>query len=127
MVHGLLSTTDDAPSSMASFNDSRCTATDDCVYSTDPLFFTCELNDVRILRVVLPNGDRVYFTVWYDEKLPPGFSVVSLIVSEIDDATRNISLTLSIANASLLDGGEIICDDTTPRSKVVACQVCGKF
>ena len=114
---------------MASFNDPRCMATDECVYSTDPLFFTCKLNDVPLLRVVFPNGHREHFSVGTNittKQLPAGFIVTSLNVSEIK--VRNISLTLSIANASLLESGVIRCDDTTPNNKVMAgCQVCGKF
>ena len=103
--------------------------------STDPLLFTCELNNVIGLRVILPNGVQEVVShgdnVNYSESviLSVGFIAVSLnIMSVIDKIKRNISLTLSIANASLLVGGEIICDDTTPRNKVMAgCPVCGKF
>ena len=100
--------------------------------STDPLLFTCELSDIAGLRVILPNG--VQEVLSYDDVpesvvLSDGFTAVTLnIISVIDILKRNFSLTLSIANASLLVGGEIICDDTTPRSLVMAgCPVCGKF
>ena len=101
--------------------------------STDPLLFTCELSDVAGLRVILPNGTQEVIS--HGDRgpasvaLPDGFIAVSLnIMSVMDKIEINVSLTLSIANASLLDGGEIICDDTTPRNMVMAgCPVCGKF
>ena len=102
---------------MASFNDSRCVAGGVC--STDPLLFTCELKGVVVLRVVFPNGYYEHFSV-YDTiagtVLPIGFNAVSLNITEIDESTRNFFLTLSIVNASFLEGGMIKCDDTTPRN-----------
>ena len=76
-----------------------------------------------VLRVVFPNGDREHFSVndtAAAAALPDGFNVVSLDITEIDEATRNISLTLSITNASFLEGGQITCDDTTVINKVEA-------
>ena len=96
-----------------------------CVDSTDPLLFTCNLTNVVALRVTFPNGER---TVGSDPKIPVGFKAVSFNVFKIDESTRNISLILSIANASLLDGRGIICDDAIPINNVTAgCRVCGKF
>ena len=126
-------TTDAGPSSLAYFNDSRCTKS--CVKSTDLLLFTCELSNVIGLRVIFPNGVQEVISlgdnVNYPESviLSVGFTAVSLtIMSVMDKIERNVSLTLSIANASLLDGGEIICDNTSSRNKVMAgCPVCGKF
>ena len=124
-------TTDAVPPAPTSFNDSRCANASCCVDSTDPLLFTCELNNVLGLRVTFPNGDKEIVSI-EDEagalNLPVGFKAVSLDTFVIHEFTRNIFLTLSIANASLLDGREIICDDATPRNKVMAgCRVCGKF
>ena len=116
---------------MASFNDSRCT--NSCVKSTDPLLFTCELSNVIGLRFILPNGAQEVLSHGDNNEtvvlVSDGFIAVSLnIMSVMDKIERNVSLTLSIANASLLDGGEIICDDTTPSNMVMAgCPVCGKF
>ena len=120
---------------MASFNDERCTKS--CVKSTDPLLFTCELSNVIGLRVILPNGVQEVMSIGDNVNGPEsvvlfesdGFIAVSLnIMTVMDKIEKKVSLTLSIANASLLDGGEIICDDTTPRNKVMAgCPVCGKF
>ena len=122
-------TTDAVSLSVASFNDTRCTVEDKCVYSIDPLFFTCELSDVIALRVVFSNDHNEVFSVGnITPDLPAGIFIMSLIISQIDESTRNISLTLAISNASLLDGGIIICDDTTPHNKLIAgCQVCGKY
>ena len=101
------------------------------MHSTEPLSFTCELINVFVLRIVLPNGDGEPISVGdtaSDVALPDGFSAESLNIVEIDGSTRNFFLKLSIANASLLDGGEIICDDTSSMNKVMAgCPVCGKF
>ena len=117
---------DATPSSVASFNDSRCSA--DGVCSTDPLLFTCELKEVRLLRVILPTGDQEIISLGdsaADVALPGGFQAVFLNVSPIDDAIRNIFLTLSIANASLLRGGEITCDNTV-EGVMAGCPLVGK-
>ena len=103
--------------------------------STDPLFFTCELSDIAGLRVILPNGVQEVISIGDNVDnpasivLPDGFIAVTLnIMSVMDKFERNVSLTISITNASLLDGGEIICDDTTLRNMVMTgCPVCGKF
>ena len=125
-------TTDTASPPSASFNDTRCEYK--CVYSTDPLLFTCKLSNLLALQVVLPNGDHEHLSLGDDRDLktfvtlPGGFTAVSLNISVINDSTRNFSIAISIANASLLEGGEIICDDTTPKKKVMAgCPVCGEF
>ena len=110
------------------FNDSRCAAGGVC--STDSVFITCELKEVVLIRVVLPTGDQEIISVGDTAAgvdLPAGFTAVSLVITEIDDSTRNFNLTLSIANASLLNGGNITCDDTTPRNIAMAgCPVRGK-
>ena len=120
--------TDAAPSFMAYFNDSRCTAGGVC--ATDSLFFTCELNEVTVLRVVLPTGNREHISLGdtADNILfPAGVTAVFLSIIETSGYTRNISLTLYISNASILDCGEIRCDDTTLKSVVMAgCPVHGR-
>ena len=113
--------TDAALSSVASFNDSRCSAGGVC--STDPILFTCELKNVFYLRLMLPTGHQEAIGLGDSVatiNLPAGFAAVSLNISLIDESTRNISLTLSIANASLLDDGEIRCVDTVRRNVVMA-------
>ena len=102
--------------------------------STDPLSFTCELSNVIGLQVLLPNGVHEHTAIGDDSDihkfviLGAGFKPVSLNITAMEDFTRHYSLTISIANASLLDGREIECNDATPRNKVMAgCPVCGKF
>ena len=113
---------------MASFNDSKCAAGGVC--PTDPLLFTCELKEVFVLRVVLPNGYQEIISfgdIAADIALPAGFIVEVLEITIINDFTRNISLALTIVNASLLDGGEMRCDDTTQRHVMAGCPLLGKF
>ena len=104
------------------------------MYSTDPLIFTCELSYAVVLRVVLPNNESHNYhesvsigDTYESVNLSAGFTAVSLNISQNDAYTRNISLELSITNASFLNGGEIKCDDTTSTNEVMAgCPVCGK-
>ena len=114
---------------MARFNDSRCSAGG--VRATDPLFFSCELNEVSLLRVVLSTGDQEIISLGDtadNVDLPAGFTAVFLNITETNGDTRNFSLTLYITSASILDCGEIRCDDTTGKSMVMAgCPVRGKF
>ena len=123
----LFTCTDAAPSSMASFNDSRCVAGGVC--PTDPLLFTCELNGVFLLRVMLPNGVQENIAVGDTAAtiaLLAGFTAEVLNITIINDDTKNISLTLSIAHASLLDGGEMRCDDTIHVMVMAGCPLLGK-
>ena len=108
---------------MASFTNETCAT--GFVKPTDPLLFTCEIKRAVLLRVVLPTGYQEIISVGdtaADINLPPGFTAVSLDITEIDDSIRNFSLTLSIGGAYLLDGREIKCDNTT--SAKVAKDVC---
>ena len=133
MVNGVAGTTDAAPLSLAFFNDSRCTSS--CVDSTNPLLFTCELSNIFSLQVMLPNGVHEHLSLGDDSDihssvtLPAGFKPVSLKITEMENFTRHFSLTFSIAHASLLNGKQIKCDDTTPKIAAVmaGCRVCGKF
>ena len=98
---------------------------------SEPLLFTCEVNGAALLRVVLPTGDHEVISVGdtaADIVLPAGFTAVSLDIIEIDESTRNFNLILSIDSASLLNGGEIKCDDTTSRNEAKAkCPVIGEL
>ena len=117
---------DATQSSVAHFNDSRCVTGGVC--STDPLLFTCELNEVILLRVVLPTGNQEVISagdVLAGVTLPAGFQAVCLNISEIDDMKRNIVLTFSIANVSFLRGGKITCDDTV-EAVMAGCPLLGK-
>ena len=74
---------------------------------------------------MLPTGDTEPISLGdtvniVNENLPAGFKAVSLNISQLDNSIRNIFLTVSVSNASLLDGGEIRCDDTTRRNAVMA-------
>ena len=107
--------------SVASFTNEACATGG--VNPTDPLLFTCEVNGASLLRLVLPTGDQEIVSVGdtaADIALPTGFTAVFLDVTEIDDFRRNFNITISIANASLLGGGEIGCDDTTSMNAVRA-------
>ena len=120
-----ISFADATPSAVASFSDARCTASGVC--PNDPLIFTCE---VSVMRVILPTGEHENISIGdraSDVSLPAGFTAVSLVITRIDTSTRNFSLTLSIENASLLNGGQIKCDDTTPINVAMAeCKLAGK-
>ena len=116
----------DAASSLAKFNDSRCTGSGVCL--NDPLLFTCELNKTFLLRVVLPNGVQEVTAIGDNAEdialdNVPGVIVKSFNVTAINGDMRNFSLTLSIINASLLDGGEIMCDDTTNKVAKASCKL----
>ena len=99
-----------------------CAAGD--VGPSDSLLFMCKIYEAVLWRIVLPTGElesRDTTVV-----LLPGFTIVSLNITEIDGHRRNFSLTLSIDNASQLDGGEIKCDNTTSLKEAVArCPIIG--
>ena len=89
------------------------------VKPSEPLLFTCEVNEVMLLRVRLPTGDQEIISVGdsvANVALPSGFTAVSLDITEIDDSKRNFNLTLSIDSATHLEGGEITCDNTTSKT-----------
>ena len=125
MVNGLACTTDTASSSLTRLNGSKCE--DNCV---TPLLFTCELNHVASLRVKFPNGYHESVGPGDTERsvaLPAGFSAVLLNISK-NRYRSNISLKLFIANASLLEGGEITCNDSESGKNVSAgCRLCGEY
>ena len=79
---------------------------------------------------MLPSGDQEIVTLGdrpADVVLPPGFNAVSLDITEMNNFRRNFNLTISIANATLLNGGEITCDDTTLRKQASAGCLIGKL
>ena len=123
-------THDHSDAAVASFSDDRCEA--DGVCPSDPLTFTCEINGALILRVVLPNGEQEFVSPEvsrdeFNEGLPDGFTAEDLVITPINNSSRNFVLTLSIASASLLDGGEIRCDSVTSNNAAMAgCPILGK-
>ena len=112
---------------MARFNDSRCEAGGVC--PTDPLLFTCALIRVHILRVILPTGVHDIISLGdtlASIDLPAGLTAVFLNITETNDFKRNIVLKLSIASASLLEGGELRCDDTVGNGVMAGCPLRSK-
>ena len=109
---------------MANFlNESRTT---DGVNPTDPLFFTCEIYGTVLLRVKLPTGVQEVLSVGdaaADVSLQPDVTTVSLDMTKIEGSSRNIHVTLFIANASLLKGGNITCDDTSSKKATARCPI----
>ena len=116
-------------SAVASFTNEACVTGG--VNPTEPLLFTCEVNGAALIRLMLPTGDQEIASIGdttADVILPTGFTAVSLNITEIDESTRNFYLIISIASASLLEGGEIVCDDTTSRKRARAsCPTIGKL
>ena len=111
-------------SAVAGFANKQCA--NGGVKPTDSLLFTCELHVVVLLRVLLPNGAKDVTSVGdnvYDVVLPHGFTPVSLNITKINNSTRNISLTIFIESASLLNGGEIRCDDTSYNMASARCML----
>ena len=100
--------------------------------STDSLLLTCTANEIIILRVTLPSdGTLGVFndgTVTGIGTLPAGFSVESSnAIVNPGGLSYNYTLSLSIENASLLNGSMIVCDDNTIHQDMAGCPVVGKF
>ena len=114
---------------VANFSNEACTTGG--VKPSEPLLFTCEVYETVLLRVVLPTGDQEIISFGdtpADVALPAGFTAVFLNVPRINESTRNFKLTLSIDSASLLNGGEIKCDDTTSMNEAKAkCPIIGEL
>ena len=114
---------------IANFSNEACTTGG--VKPYEPLLFTCVVYGAALLRVVLPTGDQEIISIGdtpADVALPAGFTAESLDITEIDGFTRNFNLTFSIDSASLLNGSEIKCDDTTSRNEAKAkCPIIGEL
>ena len=80
---------------------------------------------------MLPTGDMELVAIGdtvADIVLPAGFNTVSLNITAIDGFIRIFFITLSLSTASLLNGGEIRCDDTTQTNIVMAgCPLASKL
>ena len=103
--------------------------TADGVCPNDSLIFTCEVNDAFVMRVLLPSGYQEYASPGdraNDIALPAGFTADSLVLTPTDNFKNNITLTLSIENASLLNGGQITCDDTIYNRAMAGCPLAGE-
>ena len=121
-----LTNSDAAPSAVASFSDGECEA--DGVCPNDPLLFTCEVNETQVLRVTLPDSTIQTLTPGVEFMPIDGITLVSLNTSVVVDVTRNYVLTLSSANASVLAGGNITCDNTGDTIVATAgCPALGMF
>ena len=113
---------------MAKFKNEACTA--DGVKSSEPLFFICTIYEAFLLRVVLPTDDQETITLgdtFANLDLPPGFTALSLDITEIDESKRNFNLTLSVDSASRLKDGYITCDDSTSLKRAKAKCPIGKL
>ena len=99
--------------------------------ATDSLLFTCTAIEILTLRVTLPSGIRLFFdsSGMPPGNVPDGFSVESRsVIPNVGITSYNYTLSLSIDNASLLNGDMILCDDTTSANQDTAgCPVVGKF
>ena len=109
---------------MANFSDARCTAGGVC--PSDPLIFTCEVNDTVGMRVTLPTGEHEIISIGTNHVVLPAGFTDSLVIT-LNNYARSFSLTLSIENASLLNGGQISCDDIIPQNVAKAgCPLAGE-
>ena len=93
------------------------------VSPSDPLYFTCKIYKVVLLRVIFPTDNMEFISIGdtvKDVKLPLGFEAVHLTITEVGEYERNFSLLLSIDSASYLNGGNITCDNTTSLREATA-------
>ena len=115
----------------ASFNDTRCEENRGVVCPTDPLLFTC--------NVTATPSDRVFLTFFFTETViirltnsnviqgsePDGISILSHNVT--GPSPYDYILTLSLASASLLNGGMIECDSGAGMREKAGCPVAGEL
>ena len=113
--------TDADARSVASFLNEGCEIGG--VNPSDTLFFTCEIYEIVVLRVMLPTGDQEIISLgntFNNIELSDGFEAVDLTITKVNEYSRNFSLLLRIDSASRLNGGNITCDNTTPLKKASA-------
>ena len=101
---------------------------------TDPLLFTCEVTESPVdqATVTFPSGQELDLD---DDNttsgsLPDGVAVQfqNVHVTVIDMINiYNYTLSLSIDNTSLLNGGMIICNSRIGEQDMAGCPVAGKF
>lgn len=114
----------------ASFNDTRCDDGRINVCPTDPLLFTCTVisSPIITITVIFPSGQTISLNTENTTvgDLPGGVSVKSKNVTI--SGTFNYTLTLSIENASLLNGGGITCDtNAIDNVDMARCPVAGEL
>ena len=121
IIYYLLVTRSTAATAVVNFTNESCVTGG--VKPSDSLLFTCEINEAFLLRVVFPTGQQEIITIGDtadDVVLPPGYTAVSLNITDHHDLKSNFKLTLLIDRASRLESGEITCDDTTERNAAKA-------
>ena len=121
--------TDAATFAEASFNDTRC-EDDGVVCPTDPLLFTCNVTDSPATQVTVTFLSGMVVTILRSDNTtggvrPDGINIQSHNV--IGEGPYDYILTLSIANASLLNGGMIECDSVVGVTDVAKCPVAGEL
>ena len=124
----LIPHTDAATLAEASFNDPRCE--DGGVCPTDPLLFTCNVTDSPATQVTVTFLPGMVVTILRSDNTtggvhPDGINIQSHSVTGV--SPYDYILTLSIANASLLNGGMIECDSVVGVTDVAKCQVAGEL
>ena len=100
---------------------------------TDPLLFTCEVNEATssVIAVTFPSDVLITINlrstgVVDGDDPPAGVTVFHNVATNVD--TVNYILSLAIENASLLNGGMITCDSTViGYVDTAGCPVAGKY
>ena len=121
--------TDAATLAEASFNDPRCE--DGGVCPADPLLFTCNVTDTPATIVIVRFSfvEIMLISLRADNTTegvgPDGINIQSRSVT--GENPYNYILTLSIANASLLNGGMIECDSVIGVTDMDRCPVAGEL
>ena len=129
ICHVISSTyTDAATLAEAGFNDTRC-EDDGVVCPTDPLLFTCNITDTPSTRmtVAFSFSEMELISLTNNNVTqgvgPDGINIQSHNVT--GEGPYDYILTLSIANASLLNGGMITCDSNIGVTDRAGCPVAG--
>ena len=124
------SRTDAALSVRASFNDTRCDGGSVC--PTDPLLFTCEVNETTSSTIsVAFHSDMLITIILLSTDMisgvpPDGVTVFHSVT--MNNGTNDYILSLSIETASLLNDGMIECNPGDINNVLVAeCPMAGEF
>ena len=120
--------TDAATLAEAGFNDTRC-EDGGVVCPTDLLLFTCNITDTPSTRVIVlfSFAEMVVIALTNNNVIqgggPDGINIHSHSVT--GEGPYDYILTLSIASASLLNGGMIECDSNIGVTDRAGCPVAG--